>query len=270
MSNRSTAFNPGAFNRVELPTFSKWIFKSIILLRRLNFRKFFFYVPAELLNLVNIHLGRKTRFHCNVCQHSSSFFLHHANELGIAWFSICPNCNSRSRHRGLFFIYTKIVDELKESISVLHFAPEPVFYPLLRNKALIRYHTSDFFLQDVDFKEDIQNLSFPDATYDLILCNHVIEHVPDDDKALKEIGRILKPKGKAIITIPGNYKRAVTVPFKHLRYNGHYRDYGLDVIKKMERHFQHVQMVNMHIFDEAEGHARFGIRPFDLAFICNK
>jgi ubiquinone/menaquinone biosynthesis C-methylase UbiE len=77
----------------------------------------------------------------------------------------------------------------------------------------------------VDFKEDIQNLSFPNAQYDLILCNHVIEHVPKDEMALKEISRILKPNGKAIITIPGNYQRDNTIYFNHLRFNGHYRDY---------------------------------------------
>jgi hypothetical protein len=218
-------FNPGGSSKVELPTISKWFYKSIILLWRLNFRKFIYFVPAELLNLINIHCANKRKFHCNVCDHTSSFFLHHTNELGIAWFSVCPNCNSRSRHRGLFFIYKKLVDELKETISVLHFAPEPVFYPLFRNKTLICYHTSDFFLQDVDFKEDIQNLSFPNAQYDLILCNHVIEHVPKDEMALKEISRILKPNGKAIITIPGNYQRDNTIYFNHLRFNGHYRDY---------------------------------------------
>jgi ubiquinone/menaquinone biosynthesis C-methylase UbiE len=153
---------------------------------------------------------------------------------------------------------------------VLHFAPEPVFYPLFKNKPLISYKTADLFLKDVDYREDIQQMNFESSKFDLILCNHVIEHVKDDSKALQEISRILKPSGKAIITIPGDFQRAKTVYFNHLRFNGHYRDYGADVVGKMRQSFSKVESIDMHKFDSASDDVRYGIRQHDMAFVCHK
>ncbi len=80
------------------------------------------------------------------------------------------------------------------------------------DKIVVR--TTDFYSSDVNFpNEDIQNLSFSDDSYDYILCNHVIEHVPNDELAFRELSRILKPRGKAIITIPGDYHLNDTVVF---------------------------------------------------------
>ena len=125
--------------------------------------------------------------------------------------SICPNCSSRKRHRGLYELYRNILDEFN-SPKILHFAPEPVFYRIFKN---LEYSTSDLFLNDVDLKLDIQNINLRSDTFDLILCNHVLEHIPDDRKAMRELARILKPKGLAILTIPGIWRRKLTWSFGH-------------------------------------------------------
>src|SRR5690606_38972614 len=117
----------------------------------------------------------------------------------------------------------------------------------------------------VDYpKEDIQNLSFSDKSFDYILCNHVIEHVPKDDLAFKELSRILRQGGKALITIPGDYHLNKIVEFKQTDSNGHYRHYGLDVIKKMELYFSKVETIDMSTITKPE----FGVRKNDLVFIC--
>jgi 2-polyprenyl-3-methyl-5-hydroxy-6-metoxy-1,4-benzoquinol methylase len=152
--------------------------------------------------------------------------------------------------------------------KVLHFAPEPVLESALR-KQDIEYRTSDLYLQDVDLPgEDLQHLSLPSRSYDLVLCNHVLEHVADDDKAVSEIARILKPSGIAVITIPGDWTRSHTVVFPDQRLNGHYRDYGMDAKKLFLRHFANVRVVDMHVFDRLSRRRRRAIRRHDLVFIC--
>ncbi|MEZ4944365.1 MAG: class I SAM-dependent methyltransferase [Cyclobacteriaceae bacterium] len=198
------------------------------------------------------------------------FFYAHANDLHVTYNSICPNCNSRSRHRGLVFVYSDILKSTDQITGILHFAPEPIFYNIFKGKPTLEYQTADLFLEDVDLKEDIQNLTISDCKYDLVLSNHVIEHVPDDEKALSEMSRILRSGGKAIITIPGDFRRDKTIYFNHLRYNGHYRDYGLDVLTKLKKHYKSVEMIDMHKFNRAIDGQNHGIRKADMVFVCAK
>ncbi len=100
--------------------------------------------------------------------------------------------------------------EINSTLKVLHFAPEQAFYKLFRNQTNIDYTTTDLFSPLADVKADICNLPFEDNQYDVIFCNHVLEHIPDDTKAMQELFRVLKPGGMAILQIPQDLKRAVT------------------------------------------------------------
>jgi ubiquinone/menaquinone biosynthesis C-methylase UbiE len=93
---------------------------------------------------------------------------------------------------------------------VLHFAPEQAFYKLFRNQKNLDYTTTDLYSPLADVKADICNLPFEDNQYDVILCNHVLEHIPDDTKAMQELYRVLKPGGMAILQIPQDLSRTVT------------------------------------------------------------
>ena len=83
--------------------------------------------------------------------------------------------------------------ETSSVLKVLHFAPEQAFYKLFRNLKNIEYTTTDLFSPLADVKADICNLPFEDNSYDIIFCNHVLEHIPDDTKAMQELYRVLKP-----------------------------------------------------------------------------
>jgi predicted SAM-dependent methyltransferase len=100
--------------------------------------------------------------------------------------------------------------ETNSALKVLHFAPEQAFYKLFRNQKNLDYTTTDLFSPLADVKADICNLPFEDNQYDVILCNHVLEHIPDDTKAMKELYRVLKPGGMAILQIPQDLSRATT------------------------------------------------------------
>ncbi len=125
---------------------------------------------------------------------------------------LSPSTLSLERHR-LLWLYLKNETDFftaKEKKEVLHFAPEQAFYKIFRNQKNINYTTTDLFSPLADVKADICNLPFKDNSYDIIFCNHVLEHIPDDTKAMQELFRVLKPGGMGIFQIPQDLSRTTT------------------------------------------------------------
>ncbi|MBF2708801.1 class I SAM-dependent methyltransferase [Flavobacterium soyangense] len=126
--------------------------------------------------------------------------------------ALSPSTLSLERHR-LLWLYLKNETDFFTSNKrkkVLHFAPEQAFYKLFRNQKNIDYSTTDLFSPLADVKADICNLPFEDNSYDIIFCNHVLEHIPDDTKAMQELFRVLKKGGMAILQIPQELARETT------------------------------------------------------------
>ena len=109
--------------------------------------------------------------------------------------------------------------------------------------------------------EDIQKLSFDDMFF-----NNVLKPVADDQSALVELARILITGGTAIITVHGNWRRKQTKTFSYLNYNGHYRDYGFDILDILQSSFSKVKKRNLFHY---QGN-RYAIKPLETAFICIK
>jgi SAM-dependent methyltransferase len=123
---------------------------------------------------------------------------------------LSPSTLSLERHRLLWLYLKNETDFFSAPKKVLHFAPEQAFYKLFRNQKNLDYTTTDLFSPLADVKADICNLPFENDTYDIILCNHVLEHIPDDTKAMQELYRVLKPGGMGVFQIPQDLKRAET------------------------------------------------------------
>jgi predicted SAM-dependent methyltransferase len=125
---------------------------------------------------------------------------------------LSPSTLSLERHRLLWLYLNNKTDFFTclEKKKVLHFAPEQAFYKLFRKQKNIEYTTTDLFSPLADVKADICNLPFEDNQYDVIFCNHVLEHIPDDTKAMQELFRVLKKGGMAILQIPQDLTRATT------------------------------------------------------------
>lgn len=123
---------------------------------------------------------------------------------------LSPSTLSLERHRLLWLYLKNETDFFSAPKKVLHFAPEQAFYMLFRNQKNLDYTTTDLLSPLADVKADICNLPFGDNTYDVILCNHVLEHIPDDAKAMQELYRVLKPGGMGIFQIPQDLNRATT------------------------------------------------------------
>lgn len=123
---------------------------------------------------------------------------------------LSPSTLSLERHRLLWLYLKNETDFFSAKKKLLHFAPEQAFYKRFKKLEHLDYTTTDLLSPLADVKADICNLPFKDNSYDIILCNHVLEHIPDDTKAMQELYRVLKPNGMAILQIPQDLNREVT------------------------------------------------------------
>lgn len=123
---------------------------------------------------------------------------------------LSPSTLSLERHRLLWLYLKNETDFFTAEKSVLHFAPEQCFLKRFRKLKNLKYTTTDLLSPIADVKADICDLPFEDNSYDIILCNHVLEHIPDDTKAMQELYRVMKPDGYGIFQIPQELDRAVT------------------------------------------------------------
>jgi SAM-dependent methyltransferase len=115
---------------------------------------------------------------------------------------MCPRCLSLERHRLLWLFLTRELRLGQSPAVVLHFAPEPALRARLAALPALRYATADIRPGPAHLAADLEALPFPSGSCDLILCSHVLEHVPRDDKALRELFRVLRPGGLALLQVP--------------------------------------------------------------------
>lgn len=115
--------------------------------------------------------------------------------------SRCPTCGCLERHR-LMWIFLNDDRWLTDWDTMLHFAPESAIKEELSRLPLRKYVTADLIRGIGDVVVDIQNIDMPDASFDAVIASHILEHVADDDRAIKEVFRILTPNGWALFMVP--------------------------------------------------------------------
>ncbi|ABY34687.1 MAG TPA: SAM-dependent methyltransferase [Chloroflexus aurantiacus] len=153
------------------------------------------------IRVKNLMLYQGKNHFCPVCQKSLRAFAPYGRSRRKG--ALCIYCGSLERHRLLWLYLTQKTDLFDgRPKDVLHIAPEPCFKPIFHQKLGSGYITADLNDDHVMVKMDITNIQYPDASFDVILCSHVLEHVPDDRKAMREFWRVLKPTGWAILLVP--------------------------------------------------------------------
>ena len=156
---------------------------------------------------------------------------------------LSPSTLSLERHRLLWLYLQNKTDFFTKDLKVLHFAPEQCFLKRFKSLGNLDYTTTDLISPIADVKADICDLPFSDNSFDVILCNHVLEHIPDDIKAMKELYRVMKPEGWGIFQIPQDLSKDVTFEDNSItdkkerakifgQYD-HVRVYGLDYFDKL-------------------------------------
>ena len=158
--------------------------------------------------------------------------------------ALSPSTYSLERHRMLWLYLKNETDIFTKKIRLLHFAPEPAFHKIFKNCNNISYDTIDLNSPLAEIKADICDLPIENDTYDYILCNHVLEHIDDDIKAMRELYRVLKKGGIGIFQIPIDVERkntfedpSITSPKQRNKIFGQYdhvRIYGMDYFDRLK------------------------------------
>ena len=124
--------------------------------------------------------------------------------------AICWRCGAHERHRATWLFLQGRPALLGDARSLLHFAPEYALERRLRELGGLRYVTGDLDPALGELELDLTALELPDGAFDAILCSHVLEHVPDDARAMRELRRIVAPGGWALVMVPIDHGRATT------------------------------------------------------------
>lgn len=160
-----------------------------------------------LVNKIQALFLKGDAYYCNCCNKSFRKFLEKGNIPRKN--AMCPNCLSLERTRVLMEYLKGETDIFTKTIKVLHFAPERCLFTKLK-KLNIEYIDGDINPALASNIIDITNIPYPDNYFDLIICSHVLGHVPDEKEALSEIKRVLSPDGEALILSLIDFKREIT------------------------------------------------------------
>ena len=155
--------------------------------------------------------------------------------------ALSPSSLSLERHRLLWLYLKNETDFFTKPKKVLHIAPEQCFLKRFKEQANLDYITADLYSPIADVKADICNLPFEDNSFEVVFCNHVLEHIGDDAKAMSELYRVLKPKGLGIFQIP-----------QDLSLNETYEDFSITSEEERKKHFgqyDHVRVYGKDYFD---------------------
>lgn len=157
---------------------------------------------------------------------------------------LSPGTLSLERHRLLWLFLKEKTDFFSAPHKMLHIAPEQCFYKIFKGMSNLDYTTGDYNSPIADIHFDLHQAPFPDDTFDVVFCNHVLEHVTDADQCMRELYRIMKPGGWGVFQVPLDTERqhtyedpSITSPEEreaHFWQKDHVRLFGLDYPKKLE------------------------------------
>ncbi|PHS26997.1 MAG: SAM-dependent methyltransferase [Robiginitomaculum sp.] len=213
----------------------------------------------------------KVARHCPICDYRGLFY---AVGSPPRYDARCPNCRSRERHRLVHLYFEREGVNPRHAGPFLHVAPEPHFSRSMAGCE--NYHSADLHPGRARHCADIQDLPFPDNHFDWAMANHVLEHVPDDMRALLEIFRVLKPGGRALLTVPQNWSRESTyesheitntaLAFAHYADPLHVRFYGRDFADRLRKAGFDVLCWRLSPQEEVT----YGLYREDVLYVCTK
>lgn len=155
--------------------------------------------------------------------------------------ALSPSTLSLERHRLLWLYLKNETDFFTVPKKVLHIAPEQCFLKVFKSQKNLNYTTADLYSPIADVKADICDLPFEENSFDVVFCNHVLEHIEDDKKAMSELYRVLKPGGLGIFQIPQDLSLETT-----------YEDFSITSKDERKKHFgqyDHVRVYGKDYFD---------------------
>lgn len=197
---------------------------------------------APIFKLININ--SKHKYICPICNYKGPFMdknnRHRAK---------CPKCGELERARMAMLVVNEIYDDHKASqTDVLHISPENFLRKIFKKKYK-SYISSDLYRKDVDHQFDIEEIPYPDKSFDLVFASHVLEYVKNDKKAINEIKRVLRPGGLAFLPVPMLHDK--TIDFEERPPNKRIiRETGVDYFDRYREVFTEVKVYDPSSFNE--------------------
>lgn len=196
--------------------------------------------------------------------------------------ALAPGSMSLERHRLLWLYLKKHTELFNQHIpqNMLHIAPEQCFIKRFRKLKHLNYITGDLESPIADVKMDLHDIPFEDNSFDIVLCNHVLEHVRNDKQCMKEIFRVLRPEGWAILQVPISLEKentdedpTITDPeIRKERFGqyDHVRAYGADYQQRLAEAGFHVFLTNFQSELGGELITRYCLQENDPLYVCRK
>jgi hypothetical protein len=223
--------------------------------------------------------ARGDRVRCPVCGGHFRWFLPYGH-VRVRRNALCPNCLALERHRLLWLYLQNRTDFFEARRRVLHVAPERCFLERFRVVHRSGYVTVDLESPLATLQTDVQDLPLPDDSFDVVICNHVLEHVEDDLRAMRELHRVLAPGGWAILQSPIDSSRPVTyedpkvtMPADREKTFGqrdHVRIYGRDYGDRLAEAGFDVSEDDFVRTLPANDIARYALSADEIVFVCRK
>lgn len=172
--------------------------------------------------LLLVRAGALDVYECPICGFIGRFATHEGRRVAA-----CRACGALERHRLQYCVLTDLFRSFRPADKrAIHFAPDALL-TLLR-ACFAEVVTADLYRDNVDLKLDLRRLDLPDASFDFVFASHVLEHIDDDRQALREIHRVLKPGGVAVLPVPVNAAATVEYAGPCAAEFGHVRAPGVD------------------------------------------
>lgn len=203
---------------------------------------------------------------------------------GIRENCLCPRCYSIDRERLIYLYLSKKTNIFSENIKLLHIAPRQSLRKIFKNSHNITYYQGDKYEEGYHYPKDvialdITELNYKDNYFDVIICNHVLEHIPNDFQAMKELYRVLKPNGFAILQVPISLKLNETFEIKSNTAEerkqlygqfDHYRIYAKDFTNRLESCNFRVSLYYPADIEKNLDTERFGLNKSEYLIVANK
>ena len=218
---------------------------------------------------------------CPVCDRSFRKFLSYGSETAHRENVLCPYDLTLERHR-LMWLYLKNHSDFftAETVNVLHIAPEQCFHKRFKEQANLNYLTGDLVSPIADIHFDLHSIPLEDNRFDVIFCNHVMEHVDDPIQCMSELHRVMKPGGWGILQVPQDFSRettyedaSITSPAdreKHFWQKDHLRLFGKDYPDWLRKGGFNVKEFDMNDFYTEEIQDRYRLDKNEILYIVSK
>lgn len=183
------------------------------------------------------------RFDCPICHYHGHFLPRRRSR-----YSECPSCGSLPRHRLEHLVMKRVFrDRDTRDWRVLYVAPE-AFLRKHFVRGFGKVETADLVRNDVDHKQDLRDMSFADASFNMVVACHVLEHIDDDSAAIREVARVLRPGGVAILPVPIVAERTIEYGAPCAAECGHVRACGIDYYNRFRNIFHRVDLFHSEHF----------------------